>query len=88
MKIVTPGKSISPVVLSLLLLAPCLAAGQTEAGELESLMSIIQNIQDLESDRDPKCQATATRLENFMYGTPLSSAARNEKIRLQKQSTA
>ncbi len=87
MKNVTPGKIIVPVVLSLYLLAPLpvRADEHTEAGGLDSLTSILQGIQDLESDRDPKCQATATRLENFMYGTPLSSAARNEKIRLQKQ---
>src|SRR6185369_3035244 len=35
--------------------------------------------------RDPKCDATANRLENFMYGTPLSVDAREKKIELQKR---
>ncbi|MDJ0840127.1 MAG: CRTAC1 family protein [Acidobacteriota bacterium] len=46
--------------------------------------TIVGEIGRLESDRDPKCYATATRLENFMYGTPLTSEARLEKTELQK----
>ena len=45
---------------------------------------IIQEIGELESVRDPKCYATASRLEDFIYGTPLESDARFEKIALQK----
>ena len=46
--------------------------------------TIIQEIGELESVRDPKCYATASRLEDFIYGTPLESEARFEKIALQK----
>ncbi|MEO8379031.1 MAG: CRTAC1 family protein [Acidobacteriota bacterium] len=46
--------------------------------------TIIEEIGELESVRDPKCYATASRLEDFIYGTPLESAARFEKIALQK----
>jgi hypothetical protein len=46
--------------------------------------TIIQEIGELESVRDPKCYATASRLEDFIYGTPLESDARFEKIALQK----
>ncbi len=47
--------------------------------------TIIDEIGELESVRDPKCYATASRLEDFIYGTPLESEARFEKIALQKQ---
>ena len=46
--------------------------------------TIIKEIGELESVRDPKCYATASRLEDFIYGTPLESEARFEKIALQK----
>ncbi|HXI13448.1 MAG TPA: FG-GAP-like repeat-containing protein [Thermoanaerobaculia bacterium] len=41
-------------------------------------------IEALENQRDPKCDATATRLENFMYGTPLAHDGREKKVDLQK----
>ncbi|HJQ38888.1 MAG TPA: VCBS repeat-containing protein, partial [Thermoanaerobaculia bacterium] len=47
--------------------------------------TIINEIGELESVRDPKCYATASRLEDFIYGTPLESEARFAKIELQKQ---
>jgi hypothetical protein len=47
--------------------------------------TIIKEIGDLEGVRDPKCYATANRLEDFIYGTPLTADARFEKIALQKQ---
>lgn len=46
--------------------------------------TIIEEIGELESVRDPKCYATANRLEDFIYGTRLESEARFEKIALQK----
>src|SRR5688572_20844646 len=45
---------------------------------------IIEEIGELEGVRDPKCYATASRLEDFIYGTPLETEARFEKIALQK----
>lgn len=50
-----------------------------------NLVDIIDVIQDLEGVNDPKCAATASRLENFMYGTPLSDSARFAKNNLQAQ---
>src|SRR6266540_1646648 len=47
--------------------------------------TIVKEIGDLENVRDPKCYATAGRLEDFIYGTPLATGARFEKIALQKQ---
>src|SRR5689334_16343239 len=46
--------------------------------------TIIQEIGELEAVRDPKCYATASRLEDFIYVTPLEPEARFEKIALQK----
>lgn len=46
--------------------------------------TIIEEIGELEGVRDPKCYATASRLEDFIYGTPLETEARFEKIALQK----
>ena len=45
---------------------------------------IIDSIQQLESRNDPKCYATASRLEDFMFGTPLSFEARASKNLLQR----
>src|SRR5947199_7789770 len=47
--------------------------------------TIVKEIDNLESVRDPKCYATANRLEDFVYGTPLEFEARAAKIALQKQ---
>ena len=46
---------------------------------------IVESIKDLESQKDPKCHTTANRLEDFMYGTPLSFEARELRIQLQKK---
>lgn len=48
------------------------------------LNDLINEIRQQENKRDPKCYATASRLEDFMYGTPLSADARFKKIDLQK----
>jgi len=44
--------------------------------------TLIQEIQSFESEKDPKCYATASRLEDFMFGTPLAPDARFEKNQL------
>ena len=51
----------------------------------ESTNDIINKIKELESDKDPKCYATASRLEDFIFGTPLSSRARFVKNVKQKE---
>ncbi len=45
---------------------------------------ILKLMGKLESDKDPKCHATATRLEGLIYGTPLSEDARYAKSEYQK----
>ncbi|HEX7681281.1 MAG TPA: hypothetical protein VF713_24300, partial [Thermoanaerobaculia bacterium] len=52
---------------------------------LAQVPTIIKEIDQLESLRDPKCYATANRLEDFIYGTSLDFDARAEKITLQKR---
>jgi len=49
-----------------------------------SVDDIVNEIKQLEKLRDPKCYATASRLEDFMFGTPLSDEARFRKNLLQK----
>jgi enediyne biosynthesis protein E4 len=51
---------------------------------LAQVPTIIEEIGELEGVRDPKCYATASRLEDFIYGTPLESETRFEKITQQK----
>lgn len=50
-----------------------------------SAQPIIQQILKLESSSDPKCHATASRLEDFMFGTPLHCDARFKKNQALKQ---
>ena len=68
----------------LLLVAPYLnnySLGQ----ELNEFNSTIRQMGLLESQNDAKCHATASRLEDFIYGTPLSFSARNKRIDFQKK---
>ncbi|WP_459210530.1 CRTAC1 family protein [Aquimarina rhabdastrellae] len=55
------------------------------AQQSSSFQEIVQKIHELEKNKDPKCYATANRLEDFMYGTPLNDLARNLKIQIQKE---
>ena len=60
-------------------------SGQVEVEGSQSCFDpIIQVIGDLEADRDPKCHATANRLEDFMFGTPLDFQARTMRMEFQK----
>ena len=52
---------------------------------VESCKQLLDQIGDFEGRRDPKCAATANRLEDFMYGTPLNESARSTKADLQKE---
>ncbi|MEO8034507.1 MAG: hypothetical protein ABI837_08735, partial [Acidobacteriota bacterium] len=68
---------------SLLSVCPLFSQSATEPKPV-GIDATVGAIQSLENVRDPKCDATATRLENFMYGTPLSAEARERKVDLQK----
>lgn len=68
-----------------ILLATCLSAVSTRSQSLESCNMLLQNIADFEGQKDPKCAATANRLEDFMYGTPMLEDARVKRAELQKE---
>ncbi|MFH6955663.1 CRTAC1 family protein [Pseudoalteromonas sp. XMcav1-K] len=55
------------------------------ASSNNSLKTILNAINELEKKSEPKCYATASRLEDFMFGTPLSDKARFAKNMLQKE---
>lgn len=63
--------------------ALCYAA-QPEMSRPPSTGVLIDQIRELEGVRDPKCHATASRLEDLIYGTPLTPEARFAKNDLQK----
>ena len=46
---------------------------------------LLEVLESFEGKYDPKCYATAARLEDFMYGTPLAEEARHLKNRLIKR---
>ena len=75
------------ITLTLCALSVPLAA-QDAFSDLRKTLGLdntVEVIQTLENQRDPKCDATATRLENFMYGTPLAHSGREKKVELQKK---
>ena len=72
-----------PIIFSMLLL-PTLVSADSSFLPKNPMAEILGEIKQLESDREPKCYATASRLEDFMYGTPLTAKARVKKIELQK----
>jgi len=50
-----------------------------------SVDPLLSAIEQLESDHDAKCQSSANRFEDFLFGTPLSEAARSASVELQVQ---
>ncbi|MBW3672348.1 MAG: hypothetical protein KY432_11840, partial [Acidobacteria bacterium] len=74
------------VVVAVAVFSPAVFAQLLDAaGEIDEPYEVIlDQMGDLESRRDPKCYATAARLENFVFGTPLTEPARFEKAELQK----
>ena len=71
-------------VFCLLLFCSILFNQKIIGQEQPDFQPLIQQIGELESQKDPKCHATASRLEDFIYGTPLSFEARNKRIEFQK----
>ena len=60
-------------------------AAQVSVVSAGAIGTIVSEIEKLEGENDPKCYATASRLEDFMFGTPLSDEARSTKNDLQKE---
>ena len=63
------------------------AAAAQGVSPLPRTQTIVDEIHRLEGVRDPKCHATASRLEDLIYGTPLTAEARFRKNDLQKELT-
>ncbi|WP_285164752.1 CRTAC1 family protein [Shewanella goraebulensis] len=59
-------------------------SNETVFDSLPNKSSLLELMGKLESTKDPKCHATATRLEGLIYGTPLSEEARYAKTKYQK----
>lgn len=62
----------------------CLGGSLPAFAVNHSLATILEAINELEKKSEPKCYATASRLEDFMFGTPLNNEARFAKNILQK----
>ena len=75
------GEIANVIRIILLLLIPASMSGQI----VPDSKNIIEEIGSLENVRDPKCHATASRLEDFMYGTALDAEARNARIEFQQR---
>lgn len=72
-------------IVILLLCVACLApANFLQAQEIPAYNPVLSEMGALESQRDAKCHATASRLEDFIYGTPLSAEARQARINFQQ----
>ena len=80
----SPLSQVSFRHLSFLFFLWFLLSAAAKAEETFNIDNIIGHIEALENNSDPKCYATASRLEDFIYGTPLSDEARFEKNQLQK----
>ncbi|MFV1978326.1 MAG: hypothetical protein ACC649_03140, partial [Myxococcota bacterium] len=48
-----------------------------------SVDPLLSAIEQLESDHDARCHSSANRFEDFLFGTPLSAAARSANVELQ-----
>jgi histone H3/H4 len=66
------------------LLVSIASAQSASSVELPRTQTIVEEIRRLEGARDPKCHATASRLEDLIYGTPLTADARFRKNDLQR----
>jgi len=57
----------------------------TEPGSAAASTSVVSAIEALESEHDAKCHSTASRFQDFLFGTPLSTEARLADADLKKQ---
>ncbi|MEO8215811.1 MAG: CRTAC1 family protein [Acidobacteriota bacterium] len=69
-------------IVAVAALTPMVQGQSNPPGGVDTIVGAIEKLED---QRDPKCHATASRLEGFMYGTPLTEAARDRKVDLQKK---
>ncbi|MEL7248434.1 MAG: CRTAC1 family protein [Bacteroidota bacterium] len=72
------------IVALLMVAAWLIPAKFLQAQEIPAYNPVLSEMGELESQRDAKCHATASRLEDFIYGTPLSAEARQARINFQQ----
>ncbi|MBW1885586.1 MAG: hypothetical protein JRJ58_18775, partial [Deltaproteobacteria bacterium] len=75
----TVGSLVSAFALCAVVVVAVAHADTRAAGETPpqpSPETILSAIERLESDHDAKCHSTASRFEDFLFGTPLSAEAR------------
>jgi len=70
--------------ISIFLFLTCTTLLCTQAEEDDTLYALINQMRTLEGNRDPKCHATANRLVDFIYGTPLNEDSRILNNQIQK----
>lgn len=75
---------LKKVVYAIIVSATLFNVNNVSADDNSSLATILSAINKLEQKSEPKCYATASRLEDFMFGTPLNDKARFAKNLLQK----
>ena len=75
----------SSLLLGFATLVVSLRAGPEARDATAVVQPVLEAIGTLESVKDPRCYATASRLEDFLYGTPLTETARHRKVVLQKE---
>jgi len=76
---------LRPLLIALIAFPLIAISASAQDRNHDSLDPIIESIEILESEKDPKCHATANRLEDFMFGTPLTFEARDLRIQMQKK---
>ncbi len=74
----------SPIFIFIIVTFCFIFSANSNAND-NSLNDILNAINGLEKGSEPKCYATASRLEDFMYGTPFEDQARFAKNILQKE---
>lgn len=72
------------IVLALSLGVSGVGISQEDGSSHSPIGAVLGRIAELEGRSDPKCYATAARLEDFLFGTPLTEEARILKNQLLK----
>jgi hypothetical protein len=81
----TATRIAAPGAAALALAAGARAQAPAPAPDLAAPDDVVSAMQELESQRDAKCHSTASRFEDFLFGTPLSAPARRANVELQKR---
>ena len=81
-------RNIHAILLQVPLVALVLLAGTAGISPAGADNTVLSAIEALESQHDARCHSTASRFEDFLFGTPLSAEARHAHTTLQKRLAA